>query len=352
MRTTRLTRLAPPALLAAMAALLASSAPAAVLHVPADYPTIASAVAAAGVTDTVTIACGTYVEHGISRSGLSITLRSDTGDSGCVVIDAGGAANILTLGQGQGVSIRGIVFQGASQGASAIAVSVGGSDVSVENCVFRGNRNGLGISTTAYVDHCSFLDNTASGLSVAGSVMAVHACLFVHNGTAVYVHTPADGSMSAYISHSLFRENTGATLDAEGTRETTANVEMQYCTLYHEGAGILADDGSVVTVGHCILAYGSHACVGRNRSYVYCTDSYGNVGGDWPTQCFIYLSGNFSAPPFFCDGERGDFSLRADSPCAPGVNTSCGLIGAFDVGCGAVSIEPSTWGKMKASYRG
>jgi hypothetical protein len=36
----------------------------------------------------------------------------------------------------------------------------------------------------------------------------------------------------------------------------------------------------------------------------------------------------------------------------PGNNT-CGIqIGAFGTGCGPVSVEPSSWGGIKALYRG
>ena len=53
-------------------------------------------------------------------------------------------------------------------------------------------------------------------------------------------------------------------------------------------------------------------------------------------------------------GENGNFTLQADSPCAPGNHpsgASCGLIGAAPVGCGTVSAHRITWSRLKSSYR-
>ena len=57
------------------------------------------------------------------------------------------------------------------------------------------------------------------------------------------------------------------------------------------------------------------------------------------------------ANPLFCDAEAGDFSLCEDSPAC---SDSCGLLGAFGIGCppcGGVRAVPATWGAIKALYR-
>jgi len=56
--------------------------------------------------------------------------------------------------------------------------------------------------------------------------------------------------------------------------------------------------------------------------------------------------------PLFCNTEAGDFTLHSLSPCLPANSMGCGLIGALGEGCGTVSVEPSTWGRIKASFRG
>ena len=48
--------------------------------------------------------------------------------------------------------------------------------------------------------------------------------------------------------------------------------------------------------------------------------------------------------------ELADYTIDQESPCTP-LHSPCGqLIGAFDVGCGAVAVEAATWGSIKASF--
>lgn len=61
--------------------------------------------------------------------------------------------------------------------------------------------------------------------------------------------------------------------------------------------------------------------------------------------------GNVSVPPRYCDPVGRDFTVASNSPLLP-ENNECGVtIGAFGVGCGAVSIEPRSWGSIKSRYR-
>ncbi|MDD4857397.1 MAG: hypothetical protein PHD74_04735, partial [Candidatus Krumholzibacteria bacterium] len=79
-------------------------------------------------------------------------------------------------------------------------------------------------------------------------------------------------------------------------------------------------------------------------NYIYGTDLTGT-------------NGNISVDPQFCAGDpsgSGDFFLQSDSPCAPGNNpdeASCGLIGAYPVGCREDSVERASWGAIKSLFR-
>jgi hypothetical protein len=85
---------------------------------------------------------------------------------------------------------------------------------------------------------------------------------------------------------------------------------------------------------------------------LYCTDIYGNAGGDWVGTIADQadIDGNLSENPSFCDPDIGDFTLAENSPCAPAQQPECDLIGAWGVGCGATGTEPSKWGAIKAMY--
>jgi hypothetical protein len=65
------------------------------IHVPADQPTIQSAINAASSGDTVLVAPGTYKEN-INFSGKAITLKS-SGGARVTIIDGGGVAPVLTF---------------------------------------------------------------------------------------------------------------------------------------------------------------------------------------------------------------------------------------------------------------
>lgn len=85
---------------------------------------------------------------------------------------------------------------------------------------------------------------------------------------------------------------------------------------------------------------------------VRCNDTWRNTQ-NW-TNCpdLTGLDGNISAEPLHCDPQNGDFHVASNSPCLPASN-ACGVqIGAFGQGCDITPIDPSTWGQIKAAYRG
>jgi hypothetical protein len=58
------------------------------------------------------------------------------------------------------------------------------------------------------------------------------------------------------------------------------------------------------------------------------------------------------ADPLFCNPPSGDYTVSSASPCLPENNPNCvDLIGAYGPGCGFVSIEPMSWGRLKGIYR-
>jgi hypothetical protein len=85
-----------------------------------------------------------------------------------------------------------------------------------------------------------------------------------------------------------------------------------------------------------------------------CCDIYGNAGGDWVQYIASQYgaNGNICEDPLFCDPENLDFTLHADSPCAPFTppNPECDLIGAWPVGCGSTPTVATTWGQIKSLF--
>jgi len=97
-------------------------------------------------------------------------------------------------------------------------------------------------------------------------------------------------------------------------------------------------------------------CMHESLGAVECNDCWGNTGADY--HGFDPAPSNFSADPFFCDREVGDFTLNSCSPCLPGnhpLGYDCGLIGALGQGCDYPSqVEEEggrSWGGIKALFR-
>jgi hypothetical protein len=80
-----------------------------------------------------------------------------------------------------------------------------------------------------------------------------------------------------------------------------------------------------------------------------CNVFWQNAGGN--TQGYSLGPTDLVADPQFCDAPAQDFTLFGSSPCLPVNSNGCGQIGAWGFGCGPVSIEPSSWGQIKALYR-
>ena len=125
------------------------------------------------------------------------------------------------------------------------------------------------------------------------------------------------------------------------------------------GAAMSVDsyDNTVCSFDNCLIAFGGDGegiyWDGWGTFTLACCDIFGNEGGDWTEGIADQAgtNGNFSADPLFCDPDHGDFALQADSPCAPPGVTDCGQVGALPVGCGPVSVEAKSWGRIKAMYR-
>lgn len=81
-----------------------------------------------------------------------------------------------------------------------------------------------------------------------------------------------------------------------------------------------------------------------------CNDYWENYGGDfgigWQVQPL-----DFFLDPQFCDLDELDLTVSDTSPCAQKVNSVCGQVGAWGVGCGTVNLQPFTWGRIKSLYR-
>ena len=251
------------------------------IHVPGDQPTIQAGIEAASHWDTVLVACGTYYEHDISV-GTSLSLISETGQAGCVTIDAEGGGPILYSGADY-LRIIGITFTGGSHWSSweAAGLTQYHGSLWVTNCTFSQNtgegRGGMFCEDCdVTVTNCLFLENvgeSGAGLALHSSSAEITSCTFSGN-----IATGAGGGMrwrswdssdSLAITGCVFSgnsANSGGGLSSSGD----SGVTIAECMF--DGNHATFDGGGVSCVaatltgcsftGNTADAAGGGACVG------------------------------------------------------------------------------------------
>ncbi|MFZ1948289.1 MAG: right-handed parallel beta-helix repeat-containing protein [bacterium] len=150
------------------------------------------------------------------------------------------------------------------------------------------------------------------------------------------------GWIDAWVSDNLFVRCSGSALNVQAGSSTMIWGDVFNNTFTDNEIGVEQGPGNpAVLVRNCIFWY--------NRTYDISGVSVWNVEccditdlGGWQYDCF-------SADPLFCDPIHDNYRLDCRSPCVnvPGY----GRVGAYGVGCGPSSVEPVTWGAIKAMYR-
>jgi len=257
----------------------------------------------------------------------------------------------ISASAGSMVTIIESTFLGNSAGYFAGAICSTEGTLSVADCIFENNSTGISsagaiLMSDGVVERSVFRSNAAGW-----------------NGGAVQIAS----SGAPILRECLFEGNIGHFGGAAAVSIAAGNVVIESCTLvknYGEGAGgstIDLSNSATLELRNSIVAFSTSgaavSCMGASAISSTCSDIYGNFGGDW-VSCVAgqeSFNGNISADPYFCDTTNGEYTLQANSPCAPPQSGACGLIGVFGVGCNAVSVNPpvnlTSWGAIKALYR-
>jgi predicted outer membrane repeat protein len=367
-----------------------------------DVPTIQAAVDTVAPGDTVLLASGTYTgigNYNVVVPNKAFLIVSETGDPEDCIIDCEGhlgsdrrgfyfqtswttppVVRGITIRNGHrthyggavlcegSLTMRDCVFESNVTddtyfgGGGAVAYSVASGEPALKNCTFISNRAASwggaisidGIDLWVRIDSCTFYENQADGV-----------------GGAIYCW---QHEAEALIGHSLFIRNSAASAGGAVYVDNMAAV-IGNCTFYanHAPTGSAVYTNADYYLGYpfaavqkCIIANGTGGAAyfqpyyPTNEHALYCTNIWGNEGGDYADSLATKLGvdGNFSARPEFCNYELEpyDLSLCDISPCLPGNHPdgyACGLVGALGEGCicDPTRTEPSTWGAIKAMYR-
>ncbi len=151
----------------------------------------------------------------------------------------------------------------------------------------------------------------------------------------------ADYFGTAYFTSSDFVANTATNGGAAYSSEATVHFYNStfYGNLASTGAGLYSHRSSN-HLDHTIIAFGGpgEAVYCSDAAYaptLWCSDIYGNAGGDW-VGCIAGLypgNGNMWEDPKFCCGPRGDLRIDFWSPCQACSESPYGLIGNHGTGC-------------------
>ncbi len=276
------------------------------------------------------------------------------------VVDDGPASGIFL--DGRNLTIRRCRFEGnVGLPVTAGPTFPGGGSALIEDSIFIGNSAtgaapsavDLGAHSTAVVQRCQFIANRSFD-SVGG-----------HRTGALYVAYP--GSATIAFNTFAFDSAMGLANYPAGLYVICIGpVDIRSNTFYRcftEGASF--SGGSAATIGGLPTEFHQNVIAGSggeagihipwdmnqapfNHS---CNVFWNNENGD-----YHYSAGEDPPPdivedPQLCDPEVLDFTVAASSPCAPENSPGCGLIGAWPVGCGSISVEGMSWGRIKELYR-
>ncbi len=310
-----------------------------------DFPTIQAAIDAVVNGDTVELTDGTFTgedNRDIDFGGKDIVVRSRSGDPTRCVLDCGSSwlaphrGFFFHSGESSAARVEGVTISngGTADYGGGIAIEFYSSPT-IANCVIRdcsAEYAGGGLSCRESCDPvvigCVFRNNRTNGPiqdinNHGGGMYCGHycdvvlvRCTFAGNrahlrGGGLHCHVYS----TALLTNCTFYRNSSL---------NGANIDMRYA--------------SSVILDHSICVFGEIGsgvnCEDGCDAQVLCSDVYGNHGGDW-VGCLedqTGTSGNLWLDPLLCDPENSDFHLQEESPCAPSAQ-SCGLIGAWPVGC-------------------
>jgi predicted outer membrane repeat protein len=369
------------------------SAEAATIAVPADQPSVAAALAAAGAGDSIVLSPGVYHESGL-RIPVGVTLRGAGATASETVLDAGGLGRILLVESvTDSTFIQNLTFRNAlalgknSYEQSGGAVFISRSSVRIDNCVFTDNTaeaHGGAIRVSASsptIEGCTFRGNEApnggGGAIEAsfGSSPMIVGCLFETNaaqwGGAVSVRVGgtvtvqnsklvgnlalgslgyggaifADKNSVVGVINTVMSSNQarfgGAVACFANSMVNLAHVTVTDNRSAVLGGGMLIIDASPY-ISNSIFAFNDGTGIGvagTSAPVITCSGMYGNTRGDWTNSltAITDMEVNSSADPLFCSRDpfaEDGLHLQQGSPLLEDMS-GCAVPGAFEHPCGA-----------------
>ena len=364
------------------------------------YPTIQSALSAAGNGDTIRLLDGTFSGLGDrdlwfgSVNFTQIVIASASSHAENCILDLGGSPlgsiasyavtfSKLTIENGGPLSARDMGAQASFSGCRILHQSILFWDesysciVSARDCLFQDVTNVAMLSSCSLL-RCTFTDCAGCGWGTGAGRVSATDCLFQGNhgnyplliaGTYMLMTDVIQLRRCRFLDNAapycvtgtpvavdscVFARNTGGVLNIVASIQGysgPSSASVQHSTLAANGGteailltrpDTLYSQPLVFRMDHRIVAFGSGEaavrCDGPIDILLSCCDLYGNSGGDW-TGCIAGQSGaggNISADPLFCGAPPDDPYIL--QPESPCVGGPCVLMGARPSGCYASGV--------------
>jgi predicted outer membrane repeat protein len=284
----------------ALFCILSTHAPADILHVPGDYPTIQEAINAAENGDEVVLAEGEYFEN-INLDGKAITVRSTDPTNGATVartiINGNGVASVVTCNSSEGPDtvLSGLVITNGDGG-------------------FEGG--GLYCNAGPTVMNCTFSENVAElggGIRCGGNPI-IHYCTFSRNTAAVGGAIFSDGNPT--LTKCSFIKNTADS--GGGVFAMYDSIIMTGCTFI--GNVATGDEGwakgsavhgmcEITRLYHCTFTDNSCAGLGGGvyiNACLYGTLTNCEITGNAPFGLYVEMGSPLLAHCIICGNEESE----------------------------------------------
>ncbi|MCA9284786.1 MAG: hypothetical protein KDA22_06210 [Phycisphaerales bacterium] len=258
-------------------AMVTSAAPASVINVPADAPTITIAINIANSGDEIVVAPGTYFEA-LNLNGKTLAIHSTDGPETTIVDGFGQFKPVIRIITGEGPStlISGFTIRNGVATAAAPGDRGGGiycnlTSPTIENCILMGNQAIVGggfyaNGGTPTLVGCQFIDNSATSSVGDGGAAYLNAttanftdCSFLENSAARIGGAVRLASSSGIYTRCEFVGNQAGTNGGATDFNGTTSLSYFGCRFTGNSAGALG--GAVVSATGSVPAPAFSNCI-------------------------------------------------------------------------------------------
>jgi serine protease len=216
------------ALVVSLFYLFAGAVPAAIIHVPADQPTIQQAIDVANTGDLILVSPGTFFEN-LDYHGKAISIRSVRGPAQ-TIIDGSSVGPVVTFQSGEGLqsALAGFTIQHGSASFGA-GVTLSFASATITRNVFRNNAQGAGgfgaaiggNGSSPVIERNTFQANTCDTQFLSGVVSFVNSSspliinnIFQRNPCRAINMTLPEGNQPEIANNTIVQNSVGVRVDA------------------------------------------------------------------------------------------------------------------------------------------